>query len=151
MPTKLLALQRPATCRCCGSQLSVGTQAWWDSEAGRVECGNCRSSSEGQIERRATSRIAKVAKFFADTDSARDGAERVPRDGTLSVHLHSQLGHRAVVLDDRRVPGSRTHIDHIVIAPSGVWVVDTNEYDGRVERRDIGGWFKMDERLYVAG
>ena len=38
-----------------------------------------------------------------------------------------------------------------MIAPSGVWVVDANEYDGRVERRDVGGWFKVDERLYVAG
>lgn len=69
----------------------------------------------------------------------------------LSVHLHTQLGHRAVVLNDRKVPGTRCHIDHVVIAPSGVWVVDANEYDGRVERRDVGGWFKVDERLYVAG
>ncbi|MEO8264455.1 MAG: nuclease-related domain-containing protein, partial [Ilumatobacteraceae bacterium] len=150
MPTKLLALQRPDTCRCCGSQLPAGAQAWCDSDAGKVECAGCRSRSVGQAERRATSRIAKVAKFFADTE-ARDGAERVRRDGTLSVHLHTQLGHRAVVLDDRKVPGSRAHIDHIVVAPSGVWVVDANEYDGRVERRDVGGWFKMDERLYVAG
>ena len=149
MPTKLLALQRPDTCRCCGSQLPVGTQAWWDSDAGKVECSNCRYA--GHAERRATSRMAKVAKFFADTESAHDGVERVPRDGMLSVHLRTQLGDRAVVLDDRKVPGSRAHIDHIVIAPSGVWVVDANEYDGRVERRDIGGWFKMDERLYVAG
>ena len=149
MPTKLLALQRPDTCRCCGSQLPVGTQAWWDSDAGKVACSNCRYA--GHAERRATSRMAKVAKFFADTESAHDGVERVPRDGMLSVHLRTRLGDRAVVLDDRKVPGSRAHIDHIVIAPSGVWVVDANEYDGRVERRDIGGWFKMDERLYVAG
>ena len=150
MPTKLLALQRPDTCRCCGSQLAVGTQAWWDSDAGKVECSGCRNRSEGHAERRASSRMAKVAKFFADTE-VHDGAERVQRDCMLSVHLHTQLGHRAVVLDDRKVPGSRTHIDHIVIAPSGVWVVDANEYDGRIERRDVGGWFKMDERLYVAG
>lgn len=69
----------------------------------------------------------------------------------LSVHLHSELGHRAVVLDHRKVPGTKVQIDHIVIAPSGVWVVDGNEFDGRVERRDIGGWFKVDERLFVAG
>jgi hypothetical protein len=69
----------------------------------------------------------------------------------LSVQLHTQLGDRAVVLDDRKVPGTKNHIDHIVIAPSGVWVVDANEFNGRVERRDVGGWFKVDERLYVAG
>ena len=69
----------------------------------------------------------------------------------LSVQLHTALGHHAVVLDDRKVPATRGHIDHIVVAPSGVWVVAANEFDGRVERRDVGGWFKMDERLYVAG
>jgi hypothetical protein len=40
-----------------------------------------------------------------------------------------------VALHDRRVPGSRANIDHIVIAPSGVWVVDTKCYKGRVEVR----------------
>jgi len=69
----------------------------------------------------------------------------------LSIQLHAQLGDRAVVLDDRKVSGTKSHIDHVVIAPSGVWVIDANEFDGRVERRDVGGWFKVDERLYVAG
>ena len=65
--------------------------------------------------------------------------------------LHLQLHERAVVLDDRKVPGTKVNIDHIVVAPSGVWVIDTRDCVGRVERRDIGGWFKVDERLYVAG
>ena len=73
------------------------------------------------------------------------------REALLSVRLHTALGQHAVVLDDRKVPATRGHIDHIVVAPSGVWVVAANEFDGRVERRDVGGWFKMDERLYVAG
>ena len=74
------------------------------------------------------------------------------RSMSTKLHaLHLQLHQRAVVLDDRKVPGTKVHIDHIVVAPSGVWVIDAKESDGRVERRDIGGWFKVDERLYVAG
>ena len=65
--------------------------------------------------------------------------------------LHLQLHERAVVLDDRKVPGTKVNIDHIVVAPSGVWVIDTRDCGGRVERRDVGGWFNVDERLYVAG
>ena len=42
-------------------------------------------------------------------------------------------------------------IDHLVVAPSGVWIVDTKHYQGRVERRDVGGWHHPDHRLYVAG
>ena len=150
MPTILLPLQRPDVCRTCGSALAVGTQAWWDSIAERAVCCTCRHPDIA-VERRANSRLARVAKFFSDSESSRDGSERVERERMLSVQLHTQLGHRAVVLDDRKVPGTKVHIDHIVIAPSGVWVVDANEYDGRVERRDVGGWFKVDERLYVAG
>ena len=37
------------------------------------------------------------------------------------------------------------------MAPSGVWVIDSRECSGRVERRDVGGWFNVDERLYVSG
>ena len=36
-------------------------------------------------------------------------------------------------------------------APSGVWVIDAKNYQGKVERRDLGGWSKVDNRLYVAG
>ena len=150
MPTMLLPLQRPDVCRSCGGALAVGTQAWWDSVAEQAVCCTCRHP-DVEIERRATSRLARVAKFFNDPEMSTDGSERVQRERMLSVQLHTQLGGRAVVLDDRKVPGTKRHIDHIVIAPSGVWVIDANEFDGRVERRDVGGWFKVDERLYVAG
>jgi hypothetical protein len=38
----------------------------------------------------------------------------------------------AVILHDRRVPGGRANIDHIVVAPSGVWVIDSKRYKGKV-------------------
>ncbi|MCU1461802.1 MAG: hypothetical protein JWO37_1877 [Acidimicrobiales bacterium] len=60
------------------------------------------------------------------------------------------IGHAGVVaLHDRRVPGSRANIDHIAIAPSGVWVIDAKRYSGQVAKKDVGGWFTADERLYV--
>ena len=37
-----------------------------------------------------------------------------------------------MVLHDRRIRGSRANIDHIAIAPSGVWVIDTKRYRGKV-------------------
>lgn len=56
------------------------------------------------------------------------------------------------VLHDRLVPGQRgANIDHIVVGPSGVFVVDAKKYSGRLEVRDVGGIFRLDERLYVAG
>ena len=56
------------------------------------------------------------------------------------------------VLHDRLVPGQRgANIDHIVVGPSGVFVVDAKKYSGRLEVRDVGIMFRLDERLYVAG
>ena len=55
------------------------------------------------------------------------------------------------VLHDRRVPGSRANIDHIVVGPQGVFVVDAKKYSGAVEVRDRGGLFRVDEQLYVNG
>ena len=81
----------------------------------------------------------------------RSHTQGVDGERTLSTRLHTQLGRRAVVLDDRKIPGTRGNIDHVVVAMSGVWVIEAKECEGRVERRDVGGWFKIDERLYVAG
>lgn len=40
--------------------------------------------------------------------------------------------HGVVAIHDRRVPGRRTNIDHIVVAPTGVFVVDTKNVAGKV-------------------
>jgi hypothetical protein len=55
------------------------------------------------------------------------------------------------LLHDRRVPHTRGNIDHIVVAPGGVFVVDAKHYKGLIQIRDVGGWFKTDKRLYVGG
>ena len=41
-----------------------------------------------------------------------------------------------VVLHDRRVPGRRENIDHVVIGPTGVFVVETKNYAGDLRVRD---------------
>ena len=53
------------------------------------------------------------------------------------------------VLHDRRVPGTRGNIDHIVVAPAGVFVVDAKRYEGRIEIRNHGWFLRPDERLHV--
>jgi hypothetical protein len=56
------------------------------------------------------------------------------------------------VLHDRLVPGKGgANIDHIVVGPSGVFVVDAKKYSGRLEVRDVGGMFRTELRLYIAG
>lgn len=56
---------------------------------------------------------------------------------------------RVQVLHDRRLPGSKANIDHIVVAPGGVSVIDAKRYKGRVHQRDKGSFFRPNMRLYV--
>ncbi len=60
---------------------------------------------------------------------------------------------KVIALHDRRVPRSRGNIDHIVVGPAGVYVVDTKRYVGsKVERRSSGTFFRSEpDRLFVGG
>ncbi len=60
------------------------------------------------------------------------------------------IGHGTLVLHDRRVPGSRANIDHVVISSGGVLVVDAKKYKGTPNKRVQGGFFSpRTERLFV--
>ena len=45
--------------------------------------------------------------------------------------LAQRLNDDVYVLHDRRIAGSRANIDHIAVAPSGVWVIDTKRHKGK--------------------
>jgi hypothetical protein len=55
------------------------------------------------------------------------------------------------VLHDRALPSSPANLDHLVVAASGVWVVDAKKYRGRVEVVDVGAVFRPELRLMVDG
>ena len=42
----------------------------------------------------------------------------------------------SLALHDRRVPGTKGNLDHIVVAPAGVFVVDAKHLQGRIEIRN---------------
>lgn len=60
----------------------------------------------------------------------RRGAEGERRTAQLLAPLR-HVGW--TVLHDRRVPGSAANVDHLVVGPSGVWVVDSKSWRGRVK------------------
>ncbi|WP_240795988.1 nuclease-related domain-containing protein [Yimella sp. RIT 621] len=53
------------------------------------------------------------------------------------------------MLHDRRIPCTRTNIDHLVVTTAGVWVIDAKRYKGRLEVRVEGGILRRVERLIV--
>lgn len=69
----------------------------------------------------------------------------------LGARLDALASDEVVVLHDRRIPGSRANIDHIVVTRAGIWVVDAKRYKGRrPELRIEGGILRpRTEKLLV--
>ena len=160
----------------CGTALAKGTEALHDPATKTVRCLACpipgTSSTEPPIDhgiaggsarlkyvRLVTKREAKVKGRFGNrlggvilalTDepqSTRAWAQGARGEEELAESLAEVSG--VAVLHDRRVPGTPGNIDHLVVAPAGVFVVDAKRYEGLIGIRDRGGLFRTDLRLYV--
>jgi hypothetical protein len=123
------------------------------------DAGTAGASARREYERRKAKREERVKGRFGDrlgrvvlavTDdpqSTRAWAIGARGEEKLAEALDGIEG--LWVLNDRRVPGTRGNIDHIVIAPAGVFVVDAKRYEGRIEIRNKGWFLRPDYRLYV--
>ncbi len=68
-------------------------------------------------------------KRLADERHWRTGAEGEQNLAALLAKRCPQVA----LLHDRAVPRSRANIDHIAVAPSGVYVIDCKRYKGKIE------------------
>jgi hypothetical protein len=91
--------------------------------------------------------VAKAVALQPQTTVAwASGAEGEARLGAL---LES-VGYLRL-LHDRRVPRTRGNIDHIVIGPAGIFIVDAKNHRGSLAIRNRGTIFSKDYRLTIAG
>lgn len=85
--------------------------------------------------------------------STRVWAQGAAGERIVGAHLDALASRGVVSLHDRHVPGSSANIDHVVVAPSGIFVVDTKHYRGgpvRVRRRrQFLGLVPGPRRLFV--
>lgn len=163
---KRLNLRRPDTCKVCESELSVGAATEWDTIDRTVTCIPCAGSSvsdtppapnkpgesaqreydrrrlrhDTKVEQRwGTGTIGKIAKkVVAEPQHVTAWAKGAHGERRLSNHLKRELDEPCIVLDDRKIPGTKANIDHLVIANSGLWIVDAKNYKGKVELRSTG-------------
>lgn len=175
---KIIRLRYAGTCGVCRTFLPVTTEALWDKAARVVYClacpdpspapalpmpptsvagGSCQAEHDRRQQKRARRLearwgwLAGVAKMLSDDpQSTRAWAQGADFERRLAKDLGRFLGDRAVFLHDRKV--GQANIDHLIVASSGVWVVDAKNYNGRIEHRNVGDWFgPTDWRIYVAG
>jgi hypothetical protein len=128
----------------------------------QLRAGTAGGSARREYQRRHDAREQRISQrfgFFApvvrviapDPQSTTAWSKGAVGEEKLGASLSRRLGDTAVLLADCSVPRSRKNIDFIVIAKSGVWVIDAKRYAGAVHVRDVGGWRTVDRRLYVAG
>lgn len=62
-------------------------------------------------------------------------------EAKVGAMLDELVGSNVAVLHDRRLPGRRANIDHLVVTEACVWVIDTKRYVGkRPEQYSEGGF-----------
>ena len=67
----------------------------------------------------------------------------------MGTYLAADLAPGARILTDRRVPGdSEANIDHVVIASTGVWIIDSKKWSGEIRYRSPG-FPSIDPRRYL--
>lgn len=159
--------QRTVTCLSCAdpskSELPLRTEAEHSAPTTGIDAGVAGASAQREYERRRAKRELKVRTrhprigglILALSDEPQSttawakGAVGERKVGEALAALRSET---VIVLHDRKVPGSRANIDHVVIASSGIHVIDAKRYTGRVEIRSSGGIFRPGPALlYVGG
>ena len=164
-------------CRTCGKDLAAGTSAGYDSATKTVICIPCMGIGAVETTFDAGTAGASADREFVKRKTKRDTRIRAahPHLGGLILALSDEpqttkawatgargeviLGKRLDtltsrgfhVLHDRRIPGTKANIDHIVVGQSGVFVIDAKRYAGRPSLRVEGGILRPRTETLVVG
>ncbi|RZS57739.1 nuclease-like protein [Microcella putealis] len=113
-----------------------------------------RRAKDEAATRAAWGKLGGIAVALTpERSSTRVWATGAIGEEVVGAKLDAIASDQICVLHDRRIPKSRANIDHIVVTPGGVWVIDTKRYvDKRIEKRVEGGLFSPRvEKLWVGG
>lgn len=166
-------------CSKCGTLLRAGTEAVWDRRVRKMYCVACPTEALGdpsppplevgvaggsarrEYERRQAKRDTElkgrwgnrvggwINRFADEPQSIRAWGIGATGEELLAAALAKVPD--LIVLNDRRVAGTRGNIDHVAIAPAGVFVLDAKYYEGLIKVVDKGSFFRSDWRLTVGG
>ena len=150
---KQMKLRYAGTCRLCETPLPAGSQAFYERSLKTVRCIECAieirapdvgtagASARREYERRKDNRERRIRESHPKLGglilalSEDPESTRAWERGALGEELVAQrledLPNTFRVLHDRRIPGTRANIDHIVTGPSGVWVIDAKRYKNK--------------------
>lgn len=174
----VMRLRYAGTCRRCGAALEAGVRACYDRATRSVTCLDCvareqtangampeagvaGASAQREFERRSARREARIRDAHPmigglllalsdDPHSTRAFRIGAAGETKLGRHFDRLAAEGAVVaLHDRKILRPRGQIDHIVVGPAAIYVVDAKNYTGRVQVRADGPFGLGARSLYV--
>jgi hypothetical protein len=133
-----------------------------NTDATSVDVGVAGRSAFAEYERRVAKRETELSErwgegFTAKVVRALTNEPQSTRAWSIGAAGEEKLAREPAtvagiwVLNDRRVPGTKGNIDHVVISPGGVFVVDAKNHKGVIAIRNRGGLLRPDHRLTVGG
>lgn len=175
--SKRMRLRYAGTCRLCGAPLDAGADAVYERAARAVRCVECPAgaaavaptpdvagaSARREFERRKQNREQRIRTnhpklgglilaLSDEPQSTQAWAQGAVGEELMARRLED-LPETFRVLHDRRIPGTRANIDHIVIGPPGVWVIDSKRYKNKRPTLQVDGGIirPRTERLRIGG
>jgi hypothetical protein len=127
-----------------------------------IFAGVAGSSARREHDRRSNKRETRIRETHPvlgglilalsdDPQSTKAWAVGAQGEERLGRRLDGLVGERIRVLHDRRIPRSRANIDHIVVCPTGVFVIDAKKYTGRPSLGVEGGLFRPRVEKLIVG
>jgi hypothetical protein len=169
-----MRLRYAAVCATCGLSLSPGAEAFWDRATKAAYCVACgpgdsdlpagtpgaSAALEGarrtdkrveDARRRYGDHAAAVAASMAGRETAASWGKGSDGEVRLAAFVGKEVGDVVIPLHDRLIPGTRGNIDHIFVAPTGIWVIDAKSYTGKIVQRPTGPFWRPDNKVFVGG
>ena len=146
------------TCAGCGGKIERREKGWHDPVASKVMCTKCRPP-EGALASPSPVPEPDTPSNPVGGSSALRVYERHKdpnfRKGATGEYLMDQFLHRTlsdgeVILTDRRLPGTDANIDNVVVASSGVWIIDSKKWNGKIKYK-ASTLTGIDMHLFVGG
>ena len=169
---KRMRLRYSGVCRVCSVELPARAEAVYERSSKTVRCithdtssdvspgvvraveaGKPGASARREFERRKARREERtrakhpklggvILALSDDPQSTKAWDIGALGEERLGNRLNEFASDSLRVLHDRRIPGSRANIDHIAVAPSGVYVIDAKKYQGRPQLKIEGGFLR---------
>lgn len=145
-------------CVACDGQIEKNENGWHSPRASKVMCANCRPPDEISESLPPVAHPRSSLNPVGGTSALREYERQKGtnwRKGATGEYLMDRFLHRTLsddeaILTDRRIPGTGANVDNVVVASSGVWIIDSKKWSGKIEYKATS-FAGVDLRLFVGG